>query len=112
MNCASPLDDATFDHGYDSPRYAGQRFIVENVKQVKDLVKLYNNPDKRDVVVPSTMGTGRIDLMYGSEKFVRTLIKAKSPKYGFTKGSWDSNTHFYKERGSDHLPVICDFEWR
>ena len=112
MNCASPLDDATFDHGYDSPRYAGQRFIVENVKQVKDLVKLYNNPDKRDVVVPSTMGTGRIDLMYGSEKFVRTLIKAKSPKYGFTKGAWDSNTHFYKDRGSDHLPVICDFEWR
>ena len=112
MNCPSPLDDATFDMGWDNPRYAGQRFIVENVPQVKDLIKTYNCVDKRDVVISSTMGSGRIDLMYGSERFVKTLIKAKSPRIGFTSGKWDPETKFYKERGSDHLPVLCDFEWR
>ena len=112
MNCYSPLDDYTFDLGWDNPRYAGQRFIVEQVPQVKDLIKLYSSVDKRDVVVSSTMGSGRIDLMYGSEKFVKTLIKAKSPKSGWTSGKWDKDTHFYKERGSDHLPVLCDFLWR
>ena len=112
MNCPSPLDDATFDMGWDNPRYAGQRFILENVPQVKDLIKTYNCVDKRDVVISSTMGAGRIDLMYGSERFVKTLIKAKSPRTGFTSGKWDKETHFYKERGSDHLPVLCDFEWR
>ena len=112
MNCFSPLDDATFDLGWENPRYAGQRYLIENVPQVKDLIKLYNCPDKRDVVIPSTMGTGRIDLMYGSEKFVKTMIKAKSPREGWTSGKWDSETRFYKECGSDHLPVLVDFEWR
>jgi hypothetical protein len=82
MNCVSPLDDATLDLGWENPRYAGQRFIVEQVPQVKDLIKLYNSLDKRDVIISSTMGTGRIDLMYGSEKFAKTLIKAKSPRDG------------------------------
>ena len=112
MNCPSPLDYATFDMGWENPRYAGQRFIVENVPQVKDLIKTYNCVDKRDVVISSTMGAGRIDLMYGSERFVKTLIKAKSPRTGFTNGKWDKETHFFKGCGSDHLPVLCDFEWR
>jgi exonuclease III len=112
MNCVSPLDDATLDLGWENPRYAGQRFIVEQVPQVKDLIKLYNSPDKRDVIISSTMGTGRIDLMYGSEKFAKTLIKAKSPRDGWTNGKYDKESGFFKECGSDHLPVLCDFLWR
>ena len=112
MNCYSPLDDRVYDLGYSNPRYGSQRCILEMAPQVKDLVKLYNSPDKRDAVVPSTMGGGRIDFMYGSDKFVQTMLRAKSPKRGFTHGKFDKTTRFYKERGSDHLPVVCDFEWR
>ncbi|MBE6174975.1 MAG: hypothetical protein E7147_05475 [Rikenellaceae bacterium] len=112
MNCYSPLDDAHWDLGYSNPRYAAERYIVEEIQQVKDLIKYYNCPDKRDVLVPSAMRGGRIDFMYGSERFVTTLLKAKSPKSGFTKGKYDKTTRFFKERGSDHLPIICDFEWR
>ena len=112
MNCYSPLDDSTFDLGYDNLRYAAQRYIVECVPQVKDLIKFYNSPDKRDVVIPSAMRGGRIDYMYGSDKFVKTLIRAKSPKQGFTNCKFDKETRFFKECGSDHLPIICDFKWR
>lgn len=112
MNCYSQLDDNHFGLGYENLRYAAQRYIVECVPQVKDLIKFYHSPDKRDVVIPSAMRGGRIDYMYGSERFVNSLLKAKSPKSGFTNGKFDKTTRFFKECGSDHLPIICDFKWR
>ena len=112
MNCPTPLDDAHHQFGYENPRYWGQKYMLENVTKVKDLIKLYNCPDKRDVIIPSTQGWGRIDLMYGSEHFVNTMIKAKSPKIGWTKGTYDKETGFIKGSGSDHLPVTVDFVWR
>ena len=58
------------------------------------------------------MRGNRIDFIYGSEKFVNTMIKAKSPKEGFSKGTFDKSTGFFKGCGSDHLPLIVDFHWR
>jgi len=112
MNCPSPLDDAHHKFGLDNPRYWGQKYMLENVTKVKDLIKIYNCPDKRDVIIPSTQGWGRIDLMYGSDLFVKTMIKAKSPRIGWTRGKWDKETGFFKNCGSDHLPVTVDFVWR
>ena len=112
MNCYSPLDDLHFDVGYMHPRYLGQRYLLEEVPQIKDLIKTYGCPDKRDVLIPSTMRGGRIDFIYGSERFVNTMTKAKSPKSGFTNGTHDKTTNFFKNRGSDHLPLIVDFKWR
>ena len=112
MNCPSPLDDAHHKFGPDNPRYWGQKYMLENVTKVKDLIKVYNCPDKRDVIIPSTQGWGRIDLMYGSDLFVKTMIKAKSPRIGWTRGQWDKETGFFKNCGSDHLPVTVDFVWR
>ena len=110
MNCATPLDDSFHDLGWENPRYLGQKYMLDNVPAF-DLVKIYNNPDKRDAITPSTQGWGRIDLMYGSEPMLKRLLKAKSPKWGFTKGTWNDKTRFY-DGSSDHLPVIVDFIWR
>ena len=110
MNCATPLDDSFHDLGWENPRYLGQKYMLDNVPAF-DLVKIYNNPDKRDAITPSTQGWGRIDLMYGSEPMLKRLLKAKSPKWGFTKGTWNDKTKFY-DGSSDHLPVIVDFIWR
>ncbi|MBP3482092.1 MAG: hypothetical protein J6K28_01725 [Alistipes sp.] len=110
MNCATPLDDGFHDLGVDNPRYLGQKYMLENVPAF-DLVKVYNTFDRRDVIIPSTQGWGRIDLMYGSEPMMKRMIKAKSPKEGFTLGKWNKDTRFF-DKSSDHLPVIVDFEWR
>ena len=80
------------------------RFVVGDKVKVNDKVC--------DVLIPSTMRGGRIDFIYGSERFVKTMIKAKSPKLGFTNGTHDKTTNFFKNRGSDHLPLIVDFKWR
>ena len=85
--------------------------MLENVPQVTDLIKEYSFPDKRDVVVTSTQGSGRIDLMYGSEPMLKAMIKAKSPRVGFTTGKPTGISNFYSQ-SSDHLPVIIDFVWR
>ncbi len=110
MNCSTPLDDSFHDLGWENPRYLGQKYMLENVP-AHDLVKAYNNPDKRDAITPSTQGWGRIDLMYGSEAMYKRMLKAKSPKWGFTKATWNDKTKFYNG-SSDHLPVIVDFVWR
>ena len=111
MNCVTPLDDQHYKFGYEHPRYWGQRYMLENVPQVTDLVKVYNCPDKRDVLISSTQGGGRIDLMYGSEPMLKAMIKAKSPQVGFTTGKPTGISNFYSQ-SSDHLPVIIDFVWR
>ena len=111
MNCVTPLDDQHYKFGYEHPRYWGQRYMLENVPQVTDLIKAYNCPDKRDVLVSSTQGGGRIDLMYGSEPMLKSMIKAKSPQVGFTTGKPTGISNFYSQ-SSDHLPVIIDFIWR
>ena len=111
MNCVTPLDDQHYKFGYEHPRYWGQRYMLENVPQVTDLIKEYSFPDKRDVVVTSTQGGGRIDLMYGSEPMLKAMIKAKSPRVGFTTGKPTGISNFYSQ-SSDHLPVIIDFVWR
>ncbi len=111
MNCLTPLDDRHYNFGYENPRYWGQKYMLENVPQVIDLIKLYGCPDQRDVVVSSTQGGGRIDLMYGSEPMVNAMIKAKSPRIGFTTGKRTKISNFYSQ-SSDHLPVIVDFIWR
>ena len=109
MNCATPLDDLLFESGVDNPRYLGQKYMLEHVPAV-DLVKTYACPDKRDVVPTSTQGWGRIDLMYGSKPMADRVIKAKSPKEGFTRGTWNKDVRFFNG-SSDHLPVIVDFRW-
>ena len=111
MNCVTPLDDQHYKFGYEHPRYWGQRYMLENVPQVTDLIKVYNCPDKRDVLISSTQGGGRIDLMYGSEPMLKAMIKAKSPQVGFTTGKPTGISNFYSQ-SSDHLPVIIDFVWR
>lgn len=111
MNCVTPLDDQHYKFGYENPRYWGQRYMLENVPQVTDLVKVYNCPDKRDVLVWSTQTGGRIDLMYGSEPMLKSMIKAKSPQVGFTTGKRTGISNFWSQ-SSDHLPVIVDFIWR
>lgn len=111
MNCSTPLDDRDYNFGYENPRYWGQKYMLENVKQVTDLVKVYNCPDKRDIMVWSTQGGGRIDLMYGSEPMLNSMIKAKSPQVGFTTGKRTGISNFWSQ-SSDHLPVIVDFIWR
>jgi exonuclease III len=111
MNCSTPLDDRDYNFGYENPRYWGQKYMLENVKQVTDLVKVYNCPDKRDIMVWSTQGGGRIDLMYGSEPMLKSMIKAKSPQVGFTTGKRTGISNFWSQ-SSDHLPVIVDFVWR
>ena len=111
MNCSTPLDDRHYNFGYENPRYWGQKYMLENVPQVTDLIKVYGCPDKRDVVITSTQGGGRIDLMYGSEPMLKAMIKAKSPKIGFTTGKRTGISNFWSQ-SSDHLPVIVDFVWR
>ncbi|MBP3482091.1 MAG: hypothetical protein J6K28_01720 [Alistipes sp.] len=109
-NCPSPLDDALYEHGLESPRYAGNRYILENTP-CRDIVKTYCNTDKRDVVPFTTHSHGRIDIMYGTESMMRRVISAKSPNAGFTRAKYNSKMRFY-DGSSDHLPVIVDFEWR
>lgn len=111
MNCSTPLDDRDYNFGWENPRYWGQKYMLENVKQVTDLIKVYNCPDKRDIMVWSTQGGGRIDLMYGSEPMLNKMIKAKSPRIGFTTGKRTGISNFWSQ-SSDHLPVIIDFIWR
>jgi len=109
-NCASPLDDGLYEHGPESMRYAGNRYILDNTP-CRDIVKTYYCNDRRDVVPYSTQSSGRIDIMYGSPSMMNRVIKAKSPRYGFTAATYDKKNRFY-DTSSDHLPVIVDFEWR
>ena len=108
-NCRSPLDDTHLEYGIGSPRYGSNQCVLNT--GVHDLVKEYYSPDRRDVHVRTTQGGARIDIMYGSDEMANRVIRAESPRAGFTWAPYNKEARFY-DKSSDHLPVIVDFKWK
>ena len=108
-NCLSPLDDRYFEHGKENPRYWGHNYMLRNIP-CSDIVKTYCCPEERDVMISTIQGKRRIDIMYGTEPMMRRVIRAKTPKEGFTRATKRAGFRFH-EGSSDHLPVIVDFRW-
>ena len=79
--------------------------------QLKDIIKNYNSPDQRDVLMSSTQKQARIDIMYGSDEMMSRVIRAEIPKDEFTAAPYNAKMKFY-DKSSDHLPVIVDFKWK
>ncbi len=108
-NCRSSLDDNALEYGPNSPRYGSNDCVLKT--GVRDIVKEYYSPASRDVVVRSTQGGARIDIMYGSDEMANRVIRAESPRAGFTYAPYNKEMKFY-DKSSDHLPVIVDFKWK
>ena len=66
-NCRSSLDDAFLGYGPKSPRYGSNNYVLDH-SGCKDIIKTYNSPDQRDVLMSSTQKQARIDIMYGSDE--------------------------------------------
>ena len=109
-NCRSSLDDAFLGYGPKSPKYGSNNYVLDH-SRCRDIVKEYNSPDNRDVLISSTQHQARIDIMYGSEKMMGRVIRAEIPKDEFTKAPYNKAMRFY-DKSSDHLPVIVDFKWK
>ena len=108
-NCRSPLDDTHLEYGIGSPRYGSNQCVLNT--GVRDMVKEYYSPDRRDVHVRTTQGGARIDIMYGSDEMANRVIRAEAPRDGFTWAPYNKEARFY-DKSSDHLPVIVDFKWK
>ncbi len=108
-NCRSSLDDLHLEYGPGSPRYGSNDCVLKT--GVRDIVKEYYSPAGRDVMVRSTQGGARIDIMYGSDEMANRVIRAESPRAGFTYAPYNKEMKFY-DKSSDHLPVIVDFKWK
>lgn len=106
-NCRSSLDDSHLGYGPDSPRYGSNNYVLHH-SGCKDIVKVYNSPDQRDVLMSSTQKQARIDIMYGSDELMSRVIRAEIPKDYFTSAPYNKAMRFY-DQSSDHLPVIVDF---
>ena len=109
-NCRSSLDDAFLGYGPKSPRYGSNNYVLDH-SGCKDIIKTYNSPDKRDVLMSSTQKQARIDIMYGSDEMMSRVIRAEIPKDEFTAAPYNAKMKFY-DKSSDHLPVIVDFKWK
>ena len=109
-NCRSSLDDNYLGYGPESPRYGSNNYVLKH-SGCKDIVKVYNSPDKRDVMMSSTQHQARIDIMYGSDEMMSRVIRAEIPKDEFTVAPYNKKMRFY-DKSSDHLPVIVDFKWK
>ncbi|MBQ2702795.1 MAG: hypothetical protein IJF63_02915, partial [Alistipes sp.] len=62
-------------------------------------------------MVRSTQGAARIDIMYGNDEMANRVIRAESPRAGFTYAPYNKEMKFH-DKSSDHLPVIVDFKWK
>lgn len=109
-NCRSSLDDAFLGYGPKSPRYGSNNYVLDH-SGCKDIIKNYNSPDQRDVLMSSTQKQARIDIMYGSDEMMSRVIRAEIPKDEFTGAPYNAKMKFY-DKSSDHLPVIVDFKWK
>lgn len=109
-NCRSSLDDYYYEYGPESPRYGSNNYVLKH-SGCHDLTKVYNSPDKRDVMMSSTQKFARIDIMYGSDEMCKRMIRAEIPKDYFTSAPYNKEMRFY-DKSSDHLPVIVDFKWK
>lgn len=105
FNSRSPLDEATYNYGLDSPLYWAQNVILEQTDYCDVIHTVFGGKYTR-----STGGNSRIDYIFASPAMMKRVVRARTidTEDDFTTISKPDGWPFYKY--SDHRPIIVEFD--